>query len=67
MGVGERIKRLRKERGLTQAQLADASGLSRTGLGDIERGKRVPQYDTLAKLSRGLGVSVALLFDEEPR
>jgi transcriptional regulator with XRE-family HTH domain len=67
MGIGERVRLLRKQKGLTQAQLADASGLSRTGLGDIERGKRVPMYDTLAKLSKGLGVSVALLFDEEPR
>jgi len=65
MTIGERVKWLRKQRGLTQAELAQFSGLSRTGLGDIERGKRVPKYDTLLKLSRGLGISVALLFGEE--
>lgn len=35
--IGMRIKVLRKEKGLTQQQLADISGISRVTLGKLER------------------------------
>lgn len=37
--LGEAIRRLRTERGLTQAQLADLAGVSRVWIGYVENGK----------------------------
>ena len=36
--IGEEVKRRRKERGMTQAQLAEAAGLSRGRIVDLENG-----------------------------
>lgn len=59
---GQQVKRLRVERGLSQAQLADAAGTSEEWIRRIERGARSPSFDTLEALSRALNVSVAKLF-----
>ncbi len=37
--IGTKIKALRKERGITQEQLASISGISRVTLGKLERGQ----------------------------
>ncbi len=37
--IGSKIKTLRKERGITQEQLAKTSGISRVTLGKLERGQ----------------------------
>jgi transcriptional regulator with XRE-family HTH domain len=54
---GERLRDLREARGLTQADLADRAGLTRVGLGNIERGERVPGWDTVQAICAALGVS----------
>ncbi len=59
-----RIRELRKERGWTQQQLADASGVSRLTIGDVELGKQHPTTRTLERVASALGVSVADLVDE---
>lgn len=65
--IGDKIRRFRKERGLTQSDLADRSGVSFRGLQDIEIGKRTPRADTLEMLAQALGVSPgALLVDVGP-
>ena len=38
--IAERLKRLRKTAGLTQAQLADAVGVTQSAIGNIETGLR---------------------------
>lgn len=65
--VGERIKELRKEKGLTQKQLGELSGLSTTQIGHYEQGFRKPKIDTMNKIARALGVSITALntFDFE--
>jgi transcriptional regulator with XRE-family HTH domain len=50
------LQGLRRERGLTQEELAFRSGLDRTYISLLERGRRVPTIDTLFKLSRSLGI-----------
>ena len=58
--VGENIKKLRKARGLTQFDLANVAGLSRTGtISDIENAK-VPtlNFDVLESLAKALNVTV---------
>lgn len=60
--LGQQVRSLRVERGLSQADLADAAGTSEEWIRRIERGARSPSFDTLEALSAALGVSVARLF-----
>jgi transcriptional regulator with XRE-family HTH domain len=59
--LGRAICALRERAGLTQEQLADASGLHATWLGEAERGRRNPTYQSLSRLAAGLGVPLAEL------
>lgn len=59
---GHNIERLRRERRLTQENLAHAAGLHRTVIGFIERGEREVGIGTLWPLAEALEVSVADLF-----
>lgn len=60
--VGRNFARLRHERGLTQEQVAELSGLSQQYLSDLERGRRNPTIITLYELAQALGIShVALV------
>jgi transcriptional regulator with XRE-family HTH domain len=45
------------ERGLSQEALVDAAGVHITVLGDVERGVGNPNYETLLRLARALGVA----------
>ena len=54
--IGDKIKRKRESLKLTQAALAESSGVPQGYLSQIERGKRRPSLDTLRKLRDGLGV-----------
>lgn len=53
----ERITAARKARGCTQAQLAEAIGLSRNYVWMIENGDRTPPDRTIADICRVLGVN----------
>jgi transcriptional regulator with XRE-family HTH domain len=53
------IRRLRLARGLSQFRLAQAAGVTRVAVCQIEGGRiRDPRMTTLLKLARGLGVTV---------
>jgi transcriptional regulator with XRE-family HTH domain len=58
-----RVRELRKERGLTLEQLADASGLSVGQISKIENNKRGWSPDSLQKLAAALKVPVGQLID----
>ena len=55
--VGRNAARIRKERGLTQEQLAERSGLSQQYLSGLERGRRNPTIVTIHELAVALEVS----------
>lgn len=55
--VGRNFARLRREKRLTQEQVADRSGLSQQYISDLERGRRNPTVITLYELAQALGVS----------
>jgi DNA-binding XRE family transcriptional regulator len=66
-GFGARVRRLRKEAGLTLQALSAQSGLAASTLSKVENGKLSPTYDNLLKLANGLGVDQMRLFaDGEP-
>jgi len=55
--LGHKLKALREEYGLTQAQLANLAGVTAGLIGQIEHGKVQPSLKTLEKLSEVMGVS----------
>jgi transcriptional regulator with XRE-family HTH domain len=65
MGLGERIKVRRGELGLTQLQLARALGVTPQHISVIEKEKRSPSLDSLAKLAQELGVTTDFLITGE--
>ncbi len=54
---GMKVRELRKQRGLSFAQLSKASGLSVSYLNEIERGKKYPKSDKILALAEALEVS----------
>ena len=59
--LGERIGALRRNRGMSQAELAEHLGISPSAMGMYEQGRREPSAQTLVALSRELGVSTDFL------
>jgi transcriptional regulator with XRE-family HTH domain len=59
--VGSNVRRLRIERGLTQEQLAEASGFGQHYISGLENGRRNPTVVTLYELAQQLGVEPAEL------
>ena len=51
MKIGESIKRIRTNRGLTQEEFAKEVGISRSYLGDLENNRKSPTVETLEKIS----------------
>ena len=64
--LGTRIRELRKERLVTQEQLAKRSGVHRQFVGAIERDRTNPTMRALKKIAGALEVSVADLFRYDP-
>ena len=52
--IGLRIRTQRKEKGVSQEQLAEQIGISASYMGHIERGTRIASVETLARLSKAL-------------
>lgn len=59
--VGENLKRLRSEQGLSLDALAKASGVSKSRLGQIERGEGNPSISTVWQIARALKVEFTAL------
>lgn len=59
--VGENIRRLRIERGLSQRRLADSSGMDRTVLIAVELGRQGLLYERLFDIADALEVSMTEL------
>lgn len=62
-----KLKILRKEKGMTQTQVADAVGLGRQAYAYYEKGEREPSTETLCKLADFFGVTVDELLGRTPQ
>jgi len=60
--LGNRIATVRRERGVTQEQLAEQTGFTSITIGYIEQGRRSPRIATVFKIAECLKVPVAELF-----
>jgi transcriptional regulator with XRE-family HTH domain len=67
-GLGGRLKQLRSELGLTQAEVARRAGVSAPYLSELEGGHgRRPSGEVLLRLAEALGVTIAELLGRELR
>ena len=55
--LGQKIRQLRADKGLSQEVFATACGLDRTYIGGIERGERNLSLKNLLRISNALGVT----------
>lgn len=62
--LGNRIRKIRLEKKLTQAELAERCSCNRNYISMLERGERNPSYKSLVMIARGLEVKVQLLVTE---
>ncbi len=62
--VGNRIKSIRKRKGLTLQNLSEKSGMSATAISAIERNVSSPTVNTLASIGKALGESLSSLLGE---
>ena len=62
---GDNIKRLRKNKGLKQQEIAELLGVKRNTYSDWENGKTDPSFENLVKLADLFDVSLDWLFGRE--
>ncbi len=62
---GEKLYTLRKQQNLTQAQLAQQTGIGRSYIGDLESGKKKPGAELVLKIADFFGVPVETLMRDE--
>jgi len=56
---GERLKKARQEKGLTQEQFAKICGLHKNYIGMVERGERNPSLINIEIIAKGLKISIS--------
>jgi transcriptional regulator with XRE-family HTH domain len=61
IGLGERVRQLRRARGLTQGQLAELADVSRQLVGAVEADRHLPRVDAAARLAAALSTTVEAL------
>ena len=59
--LGENLKRIRTEKGITQGDIARALEMDKSFVSNIENGKTNTTLATIAKLAKAIGVSVGEL------
>lgn len=64
---GSVLKETRKRHGLTQAQLADLTGIAQSPLSRIERGDWNVSLEIVERIALAMGVNVEISFSEIPR
>lgn len=62
---GEKLRRIRKEKGITQEELSFRSSLNKNYLSDVERGSRNISIQSVEKIAKGLEISPAELFEND--
>ena len=65
--IGQAIKRLRSNRGLTQEQFSDQCGVDQHYISNIERGKRSVSVDIIERIASYFGMSLSQFFESVER
>jgi transcriptional regulator with XRE-family HTH domain len=61
--MGKALKRIRREKGISQAELARRANLTREYVNKIEAGRYDPSLSTINALAKALGVKVGRLLE----
>lgn len=61
MTIGENIKQIRKEKGLTQKELGERLNMTQSAIGQFEKNKKPPKTETVLKIASALGVKASAL------
>lgn len=64
--ISQRIKKVRKQKGLSQTELGERIGVSQQVITNYERNIREPDIETLLKIAGALDVSLEMLIGEKP-
>ena len=64
MTTSEKIKYLRKQKAVTQTELAQLTGIHQVSIAKYEKNKMIPQPDQLRKIVEVLNISPMIFFDE---
>jgi transcriptional regulator with XRE-family HTH domain len=62
--LGKNVRRLRRQRGMTQEELAFEAKIDLTYMGAIERGRRNPSLLVMARIAKALSVPLPKLLSE---
>ena len=62
MNIGETIRNLRLQKGMSQGDIEKRTGLLRCYLSRVENGHTIPSLDTLAKIASAMDVPLAQFF-----
>ena len=65
MEIGERLRSIRKAKGLSIYKLSQDTGISQNHISDLELGRRKPSVETLKRLIVPLGITLSELFNED--
>ena len=65
MNIGDRLRSIRKNKKISIYQVSKETGISQNHISSVELGKRQPTIDTLARLAKPLGITLAELFNED--
>jgi len=61
---GKIVKNIRCQKGLSQDELSEKTGLDRTFISQIENGQRNPSLSTILKISEGLNIKPSALISK---
>ncbi|HEV7944023.1 MAG TPA: helix-turn-helix transcriptional regulator [Solirubrobacteraceae bacterium] len=59
--LGHAVLAIRTEKGISQVQLAEASGFRQSWISNVEHGRRNPSWSNVVRLAAGLGVRTSAL------
>ena len=65
--LGANVRKLREERGWTQAELSRRTGIDTKSISRYENGQSFPSAELIDKIALAFGVKVSALFEEEER
>lgn len=65
MTIGEKIKHLRKQKGVTQTELSELTGIHQVSITKYENDKMIPHPSQLQKIIKALNVSRMIFFDDD--
>lgn len=65
MALGDRLRQIRTDHGLSQGDLAEALGYTKTAISQYELGKRAPSLETLRRMTEFFGVTTDWLLGRD--